>query len=543
MPNLQHLQFPSHSRWSSSRRGRWMADCKTLGEALNATHDFLDMISHENVAAFWAVVPQLLQKHNVRRRGGQKHEKMSHQFDDILTKTMEDIETFGPRELATTTLGLAKIVKDVESSGMRLIKGSPHQSLHDLLVGGDKGNKQFIFRHIACASMPVLHNFDARCLSNFVYAHAVANYVPTFEDGSSFFDIVAKETIPKLGEFNPQDFSNLLWSYATTEETNSALFEEVGDAIVALAGLDEFESQGLSNTLWSYATLGQSHPSLFKKVAVHMDALNNLESFYPQALSNITWAYATAKEPYPQLFKKIAGHVVTQKYLTEFKPQALSNIAWGFATAKESHPELFKIIADHIIGLSNLNEFKPGELSDLVWAYATVTDSQEPHHNLFKKVTGAAIKRQTEFSSEEIANLLWACASSGQVDQNLFTSLEPTIGALINKCNSQEIATIAWAYAVAKVSAPSLFSDDFISICLEIEDEFTPGELSQLHQWQLWQDELETNVKLPTLLQDKCHAASASALPSPSALEEDGVSEPSSTERQLEEEELKISNL
>jgi len=231
----QHPQQLSQSRWnSSSSKGRWMPECKTLGEALDSTSNNLEILSPRNAAAFWAVVPQLLQRENVQRRGGEKQPEMKRRFDTILTKTMEDIETYSPRDLATTTLGLAKIVKNVENGAMRLRKGSPHQILHDLLVGNDAENKQFIFRHIACASMPVLHQFDARCLSNFIYAYAVANYVPKFEDGSTFYDILAQQAIPNLKEFNSHDLSNMLWAHATTEETNSALFEEGGDTIVAL---------------------------------------------------------------------------------------------------------------------------------------------------------------------------------------------------------------------------------------------------------------------------------------------------------------------
>jgi len=433
------------------------------------------------------------------------------------------------------TLGLAKNVKNVENGAMRLRKGSPHQILHDLLVGNDAENKQFIFRHIACASMPVLHQFDARCLSNFIYAYAVANYVPKFEDGSTFYDILAQQAIPNLKEFNSHDLSNMLWAHATTEETNSALFEEGGDTIVALDSLNEFEPQGISNIVWAYATLDEAHPMLFKKIAGHIDALDNLEKFYPQALSNISWAYATARESYPQLFKKIADSVITRKYLIEFKPQALSNIVWAFATANESHPKLFKILSDHITALDNLDGFKPEELSDLVWAYASMKES---HPLLFQKVAEAAIKRQTEFDSPGIANLVWAFASNGQIDQHLFTSLEPTVGTLVSKCNSQELANIAWAYAVANVAAPSVFNDDFIQICLENEDEFTLEALSQLHQWQLWHEELESNIGLPSSLEEKCYEAFISTVPRPSALQYGVISELSSIGLQPEEEKL-----
>jgi len=90
----QHPQQLSQSRWnSSSSKGRWMPECKTLGEALDSTSNNLEILSPRNAAAFWAVVPQLLQRENVQRRGGEKQPEMKRRFDTILTKTMEDIET------------------------------------------------------------------------------------------------------------------------------------------------------------------------------------------------------------------------------------------------------------------------------------------------------------------------------------------------------------------------------------------------------------------------------------------------------------------
>ena len=71
-----------------------------------------------------------------------------------------------------------------------------------------------------------------------------------------------------------------------------------------------FNQQDLSNIVWAYATADESHPKLFKKVADHIVALENLGSFKPQALSNIVWSYATEKESNPKLFKKVASHIV-----------------------------------------------------------------------------------------------------------------------------------------------------------------------------------------------------------------------------------------
>ena len=49
-----------------------------------------------------------------------------------------------------------------------------------LFIGNNSENKQYIFRQVAIAAMPILHEFDARCLSNLIYAFGLAESVLEF---------------------------------------------------------------------------------------------------------------------------------------------------------------------------------------------------------------------------------------------------------------------------------------------------------------------------------------------------------------------------
>ena len=94
------------------------------------------------------------------------------------------MEAFGFRQIATTAHGMAKIVKQVGPfRGKKPPTGSPHQILHDLLIGVNSENKQFIFGKIAMLSIPVLSDFDARHLSNFIYAFGPVECVPYVDGG------------------------------------------------------------------------------------------------------------------------------------------------------------------------------------------------------------------------------------------------------------------------------------------------------------------------------------------------------------------------
>jgi len=414
-----NLQSRCFARGSARRRNQNqdpdMRNCQSIEDLIQMAYTHVRSMSPRGISAFWTLVPQHLRTSRGKGKNKENHGLMKRQYRSILDHTLERIETFHHRDLTTTALGLAKIVNKVGNSRNR---GGSHQILYNLLIGKNSATKEFIFLQFMSASMFVLHEFDARSLSNFIYACGLAGYAPKLK-GGTFLGILAEEIPPLLGSFT---------------------------------------SQGLSNVIWAYATLNESNPQLLKEVADHIIALDNVDEFKPQHISNIVWAYATAKESHPVLFNKLAN---------------------------------------------------------------------------------AAIKRKNEFSSQEIANFLWAYATNGEIDQNLFSSLVSTIEPILDECKPQDLANIAWSYAVANVDVPSLFDDAFIHACLQKENEFNVGNLTQLHQWHLWQKELESDIGMPpSSLRDKCYDAFASTPPSISVLQKNVVSELSSIGLRPEEEVL-----
>ena len=223
------------------------------------------------------------------------------------------------------------------------------------------------------------------------------------------------------------------------------------------------------------------------------------------------------------------------KDLGQFLPQHLSNIIWAYATAGKAHPKLFSKIGDHVVAMRDLSGFMPQTFSNVVLSYATAGQS---HPLLFQKLAHAVISRSNEFNSQDIANLLWAYATVGLIDQQLFTSFAPAVKSVLGKCNSQEVANVAWAYAVANVNDPSLFNTDFMNALQSNAVDFVLVECRQLYQWQLWQDEIKSGIKLSPALRKKCRQAFFSRLPQPSRLQDDVISVLSSIGMSPEEEVL-----
>ena len=450
----QRYQMARKEALNSNNKGPDMRNCTSIDELATLAHNNLNDMGHRDISAFWTLISKLLiaQQRNSQfsseedqqpqEEKAQQLQQLLRQINSVYMKTMDDMSKFAPRELAQTALAIARIINTLNNSDKDSEEGNDRITLHEIILRGILiGNnnttrrKDIIFQSIARASMPRLWKFDPHCLCNLAYAYAIVtpdnnnnnnsqppNDVKVEDDGT----IIIETSIPTLLKDDEDDDTTI----------KTILFHHI--AKKSIQKLKQFNSQDVSNMVWSFAKAGVSHPRLFQQVG-HLD---NLRGFTSQGLSNTVWAYARTSISHPTLFERVASEVII---------------------------------------------------------------------------------RQPDFNSQEVANLLWAFACTGQLDIDLFTCLESKVIRLLDQCNAQEIANIAWSYAVANVAAPSLFNNDFIHACVKKEDEFTNENLSQLHQWQLWQRELDKSdaVTLPSSLQEKCYNAFVSAKPTASRLQED----------------------
>ncbi|EJK61975.1 hypothetical protein THAOC_17440 [Thalassiosira oceanica] len=230
----------------------------------------------------------------------------------------------------------------------------------------------------------------------------------------------------------------------------------------------------------------------------------------------------------------IGDHIAGLDNLDSFDLQNLSNTAWAFATSGMSNPKLFRMIGGHVAGLDSLDSFKPQDASITAWAYAT---ARLFNPRLFEKLATEMPARKDHFHGQAVANFLWACATVGYTDERLFAAFAPLIASKLDECSEQDLANIAWAYSVE--NAPQdLFNEGYASAIASKEKDFSAEELLQLHQWQLWQQELESGIELPRSLRAKCRNAFTSQGYSESKLQNDVVGELKAAGLDLEEEVL-----
>ena len=112
------------------------------------------------------------------------------------------------------------------------------------------------------------------------------------------------------------------------------------------------------------------------------------------------------------------------------------------------------------------------------------------------------------------------------------------IAVKLAQCNEQGLANIGWAYSVAIVPSQDLFNGCFTRAYASRQSAFSDEGLAQLHQWQLWQQELKSGIELPLPLQEKCRMSFISTSHSESKLQNDVVRELKAAGFDLDEEVL-----
>ena len=241
-----------------------MRDLHSVEEVIMTAYEHLDLMSRRDVSAVWARIALLMTKRQPRQQRsissnnmeGLSMDDMRHMLFTLFDNTTHGIEDCWARALTETTLGMAKIVKVLRKPGKKRREDSSRIILRELLLNKDMKPNEELFRFFAGKSMDKLHQFDARRLSNLAYACALIDYVPEFDDEGDLFDHIAKQSVGRVREFEPQGYSNVVWAYARVQKPHPALFAAMGDQVVEFKHLGEFKPQALKDVVWAYATAG-----------------------------------------------------------------------------------------------------------------------------------------------------------------------------------------------------------------------------------------------------------------------------------------------
>lgn len=179
---------------------------------------------------------------------------------------------------------------------------------------------------------------------------------------------VEAAAVARISEFNPQDFSNLIWAFAKLNHFPGARFQaEFEEA--ALGRLRDFSSQTLANTAYAYAALNlPGAVTVLPFVSVHLS--ERLGECQPKELVMVLWAYARCSfDPGPDTMAGMEAAAMAS--VDTFLPDELTHYLWAAATLRYRPSAAFLTAAERRMAGCPA-KFGAESVTLTLWVYATL---------------------------------------------------------------------------------------------------------------------------------------------------------------------------
>lgn len=312
-------------------------------------------------------------------------------------------------------------------------------------------------------------------------------------------------------DFKMQEFSNLLWSWATAARVRDPIFTYVMSQMISKQTLmlknqkdpqSHFvlQPQEWSNAIWAAASAQVSSFELLEFVSVLLKLHPTLaEEFKPQELANTAWGVATivyaaatakgalvsdgAQPTYDaaalEILRRIAGSA--SRRADTFKTQELANTLWALATvsfgsslklerslntyvALESDDLKYDVSlmlkTKHAIleaSLPKLSKFRSQELNNLAWSLARLVEPEEARGSQLTQQVLLGLgrelaRRKRSATTQDIGTTLWSLATLEFPHKDIYRQIVGRLNSEeVRRAKPQELSNTLWSLATADI--------------------------------------------------------------------------------------------
>eukprot|EP00933_Yihiella_yeosuensis_P047149 TRINITY_DN4284_c3_g1_i4.p1 TRINITY_DN4284_c3_g1~~TRINITY_DN4284_c3_g1_i4.p1 ORF type:complete len:391 (-),score=41.36 TRINITY_DN4284_c3_g1_i4:31-1203(-) len=271
-------------------------------------------------------------------------------------------------------------------------------------------------------------------------------------------------------EFTSQALARLSWTFATSRVGNVDLIDQLASLVSACALRNELGPRDVASSAWAFARLTvlvevgrlpfESARNLnFSLAGASARVMSELE---PRGIASIAWSYATSRVFHQETLLSLLAIEACRK-IHNFLPQDCANVAWSFAKLTSPSAQLFNNLASRFPQVAN--EFSTQGLANFIWAFSALAIDDRP---FLTALSQAALSRKTqEFSTQDIANTFWSFAIADWSSQLLLCELSlKCLSALAaefpsrsSEFSPQGLANLAWSLASISSSDATLLFD------------------------------------------------------------------------------------
>lgn len=256
---------------------------------------------------------------------------------------------------------------------------------------------------------------------------------------------------------------------------------------------ESWSARTLANACWASAKLysSTSDDDLRRELVRCLDVLaaracSVTDEFKPQELSNVAWAMATASVDAMNLTAALATSAAPR--IHHFSAQEIANLVWALA---------------RLFGPAIGDQKRHGEASSTTPTVSPATFAAQRCASLYAAVCKEAMCRFHEFKPQELANTVWAIATTGFVPENEVEFWDAAVQAMGDKlqvaelssgrpsspahefAQPQNVANVVWSIAKVLPGGCSAnvrghFFEIVARVSIESIDEFNPQELGNV---------------------------------------------------------------
>jgi len=391
-----------------------MNECTSIEEMVQVAFDnFLadcDQLRLRDIAAFWSHSSKIIASLDLDGVV-QDNDKALAKLTALRNHTVKFIEQFEPADFSKSFLALTKIFATLTS---KRNGGRDRDDINlfrcILIESGDQPNEN-PFQFFVYASMPLLPKLTPRDLACGSYALSLLSWSPSLKDGNILLDAMSSEVVSRVNQFDSRSLSRILFDVAKSGQSQPQLFSVVGAYLCDLDGT-RFAPGEMANILFAYATTNETNSAIFQNVAnaivAQYTSSTRLSLFKPADLSTIMWSFARAGELQSDEFQRKMLNALFSKLRSmheAFGLTELSDIIWALSKSSSNQSTLTTKIATRINLDAQSVKYGTKSLTTFLW---TCCQSNVHIEELFcqdSNFMALCLEKKDQFTEDELRKL------------------------------------------------------------------------------------------------------------------------------------------
>mmetsp|Transcript_66834 Transcript_66834/g.110662 ORF Transcript_66834/g.110662 Transcript_66834/m.110662 type:complete len:925 (+) Transcript_66834:35-2809(+) len=294
-------------------------------------------------------------------------------------------------------------------------------------------------------------HLESQQVANIVYSFGKLGFSP-----EKCLHAVVQHVTSDFWRFKSQELDNITYGFALLKFRNEAYLARLSQHLTEGGRIEKLDAQSIVSMAYSYGLLGYLHHPTCRALGDH--AIPKLAVFRPEEFSILIYSLGLLNYRHHDLLKAIVEHV--PRALPQFTTQNVSNLLHGLGLVTFDRDDDFVcLVASHLAG--RLHECTAQDIANPLTALMRMCVF---HDELPRAVSAYVTSSRsslplTEFTSQELANTVYAFDALQVFDQPLFKGVAAETSRRLESFIPQEVANIVWAFSKQSFGTRDWFED------------------------------------------------------------------------------------